>query len=354
MRFGVYTEMQCPPDKPHEQLYWEVLRQIEHADDMGFEVYTTLDHHFSQEFGISANPLALFCAAAQRAQNIRFRTALHIIPSKNPMELAGQIAAADILTGGRLECGIGRGHAWLYHGFGIPIEESQARLDEGFEILIKAWTEERFSYHGQFWNIQNARVSPRPIQKPHPPILTGGTSDKTYEFAGRNGYGIFVPPLLPFKALERQFEIYRDACASNGHEPNIVYLRPIYIGDDPHQIRSECHEYLSNFLAYNAKPVDLIQHSPDELRAAGYDFYASGALESLTKLSYEDLIEQDIAFVGSPEQVIEKIEWLRENGGISEIDILTCYGGMEHWKSLKQQELFARHVLPIFRNGGDD
>ena len=94
MRFGVYTEMQCPLEKPHAQLYWETLRQIEHAEEMGFDVYSTIDHHFAQEFGISANPLALFCAAAQHARRIRFRTALHVLPSKNPMELAGQIAVA--------------------------------------------------------------------------------------------------------------------------------------------------------------------------------------------------------------------------------------------------------------------
>src|SRR5262249_61111620 len=129
---------------------------------------------FSQKFSISPNPLGLFGAAAQRTRRIRFRPALHVPPPKNPLELAGQIAAADIITGGRLECGVGRGHAWLYHGFGIPIEESRARFDEALEILLRAWTEERFSYDGQFWQIHNARVVPRPLQKPHPPILARG------------------------------------------------------------------------------------------------------------------------------------------------------------------------------------
>jgi alkanesulfonate monooxygenase SsuD/methylene tetrahydromethanopterin reductase-like flavin-dependent oxidoreductase (luciferase family) len=348
MRFGIYTEMQCPPGKPYAQLYWEILRQIEHADEVGFAVYSTIDHHFSQEFGISANPLALFCAAAQRARRIRFRTALHVLPSKNPMELAGQIAAADILTGGRLECGVGRGHAWLYHGFGIPIDESQARFDEAFAILLKAWTEERFSYDGKFWQIRNARVVPRPLQQPHPPISTGGTSDSTYELAGSRGYGIFIPPLLPFAALERQLGIYREACAKHGHEPNIIYLRPVYLGDDKELIRRECGQYLLNFIAFNAKPVELICHAKEELQQAGYGFYASGALESLTKLSYEELVAQEIAFVGTPAQVIDKIAWLQEKAGITEFDMLANYGGMAHWQSLKQQELFARHVLPAF------
>lgn len=348
MRFGIYAEMQCPPEKPHEQLYWEILRQIEHADEVGFDVYSTIDHHFSPEFSISANPLALFCAAAQRTRRIRFRTALHVLPPKNPMELAGQIAAADIMTGGRLECGVGRGHAWLYHGFGIPIEESQARYEEAFDLLIRAWTEERFSYDGRFWKIHNARVVPRPLQKPHPPILLGGTSDGTYALAGRKGYGMLVPPLLPFAALERQFGIYRDACAKYGHDPNIIYLRPIYIGDDSVQLRRECEPYLLNFIAFNAKAGELICHSSTQLQEVGYGFYASAALAALTALSYDDLVEQEIAFVGTPVQIIEKIAWLRDKAGIAEFDALTNFGGLAHWQSLKQQELFARHVMPAF------
>ena len=190
------------------------------------------------------------------------------------MELAGQIAAADILTGGRLECGVGRGHAWLYHGLGIPITESKARYKEALEILLQAWTEERFSYQGQFWQIHNARVVPRPLQKPHPPILAGGTSEATSALAGARGYGLFLAPVFPFAALERWIRVYQEACAKHGHTPHIIYLRPIYLGDDPAQIRRECEPYLLNFLAFHAKPLDLICHSKEELQQAGYGFYA--------------------------------------------------------------------------------
>ncbi|HKA55579.1 MAG TPA: LLM class flavin-dependent oxidoreductase, partial [Candidatus Binatia bacterium] len=195
----------------------------------------------------------------------------------------------------------------------------------------------------------DARVVPRPLQRPHPPILTGGTSDGTYETAGRKGYGVMVPPLLPFAALERQLGLYREACAKHGHEPNIIYLRPIYIGDDPAQTRRECEPHLLNFIAFNAKPVALIRHSPQQLQEAGYGFYASAALASLIALSYDDLVEQNIAFVGTSAQVTEKIAELREKAGITEFDALTNYGGLAHWQSLKQQELFVRQVMPAFR-----
>ncbi len=86
MKFGIYAEMQTAPGKPHADMIWEILRQIEHADQVGFDVYSVIDHHFFQKFSISANPLALFSAAAQRTERIRFRVALFclLFPSKTP------------------------------------------------------------------------------------------------------------------------------------------------------------------------------------------------------------------------------------------------------------------------------
>src|ERR1700747_284619 len=129
MRFGIYAEMQTPPGKSHSAMTWEILRQIEHADQVGFDVYSVIDHHFFQKFSISANPLAMFTAAAQRTRRLRFRTALHTLPLENPMRLAGEIAAADILTNGRLETGLGRGHAWLFERSGVDLAESRGRFE---------------------------------------------------------------------------------------------------------------------------------------------------------------------------------------------------------------------------------
>src|SRR5438552_2375564 len=98
LRFGLYAEMQAPRRMSHADLYWELMRQVLHADQMGFDVYSLIEHHFFPEFSISANPLALFCAVAQKTQSIRFRVALHTLPLSNPMRLAGEIAAADIIT----------------------------------------------------------------------------------------------------------------------------------------------------------------------------------------------------------------------------------------------------------------
>src|SRR5260370_23285625 len=181
---------------------------MEQAGQAGFDVYSLLGHPFFQEFSPSANPLAMICAAAQTTRRLRFRVALHTLPLCIPMRLAGEIAAADILTEGRLETGVGRGHAWLFERSGIDLAESRDRFNEAVEILLRAWTEDNFSYHGRYYRCKDLTVVPKPWQRPHPPLFTGGTSLTTYEMAGRRGWGIFLPPLLPLKAMHPSTDAY--------------------------------------------------------------------------------------------------------------------------------------------------
>jgi alkanesulfonate monooxygenase SsuD/methylene tetrahydromethanopterin reductase-like flavin-dependent oxidoreductase (luciferase family) len=238
----------------------------------------------------------------------------------------------------------------------LPLEESRPRYNEAIEILELAFAKERFSYDGHYYKMKDVAVVPRPVQKPHPKFYTGGTSDITYQMAGEKGWGIFVPPLLPWKVLEGPLNIYKKACAGHGHQPDIVYIRPVYMDEDEKQIRKEVEQALHNFLAFNASPVESIQSAEKqaELRAKGYGFYASGALESLTKLTYDQIVEQEIGFIGTPEKVIRQVRELAAKGGIGELAIVSNFGGLEHWKSIKTQHLFSKHVMPAFRTARAD
>jgi alkanesulfonate monooxygenase SsuD/methylene tetrahydromethanopterin reductase-like flavin-dependent oxidoreductase (luciferase family) len=108
---------------------------------------------------------------------------------------------------------------------------------------------------------------------------------------------------------------------------------------------------LCNFLAFNASPVESLQSEAKkaELRAKGYGFYASGALESLTRLTYDEIVGQGIAFIGTPKQVIGQIRDLQAVEDIAELAIVSNFGGLDHWKSIKTQAMFAQHVMPAFR-----
>jgi alkanesulfonate monooxygenase SsuD/methylene tetrahydromethanopterin reductase-like flavin-dependent oxidoreductase (luciferase family) len=351
MKFSIYSEMQSWPGKSYEQLYAEVLEQIENADRLGFDAYAVIEHFFFPKFSASPDPMALFAAAAQRTTRINFRTLVHVLPYHNPLVLASRIATADILTGGRYEFGVGRGHGWIPWRAGLPYHEMVARYDESLEILFRALDAggEPITYKGRFYSIHDARVVPPPSRRFR--VFTGGTSDKTYVLAGERGWGIVVPPLLPYEALREQLDLYRATCAEHGNEPDIVWIHACYLDEDRDTARREAEAGIKGFLAGNASPlVEHEQPPADELNAAGYGFYTAGILEGLAETPYDEMIAGDVVWVGTPEDVIERIEAVRDVcEGLTEVSITVNPGGFDHWKALKNQELFAARVMPHFR-----
>jgi alkanesulfonate monooxygenase SsuD/methylene tetrahydromethanopterin reductase-like flavin-dependent oxidoreductase (luciferase family) len=351
VKFSIYSEMQSWPGKSYEQLYAEVLEQIVNADRLGFDAYAVIEHFFFPKFSASPDPLALFAAAAQRTSRIDFRTLVHVLPYHNPLVLASRIAAVDILTGGRYEFGVGRGHGWIPWRAGLPYDEMVERYDESLEILFQALDSggEPISYEGRFYSIHDARVVPPPTRPFR--VFTGGTSDKTYVLAGTRGWGIVVPPLLPYEALREQLDLYRATCREHGNEPDIVWIHACCLDEDRATARREAEAGIRGFLAGNASP--LVEHEKppaDELNAAGYGFYTAGILEGLAETSYDDLIAGGVVWVGTPADVIERIEAVRAVcEGLTEISITVNPGGFDHWTAIKNQELFAARVLPHFR-----
>lgn len=348
MKFGIYVEMQNPAQfaKPHAQVYEEVLEQIEHADKAGFSTFNTLEHHWFEEFSISTNPLALYSAAAQHTKSIRFRTCSHVVPLHNPMVFAGQLAAAQLLTNNRIEVAFGRGHAWVFPKASIPLEESRGRFTEGLEIIEKAFGEEVFSYHGQYYQVDNVRVVPR---APRPKIYTGGASNHNYEMAGKKGWGVLITPMLPLSKVKHQLDLYRETCAQHGHTPDIVYVQALYLDEDGERARKEAKQYIMQFMAGNAAPTKDMP-SPEVLKDKDFGFYASGALESLATIPYEKLLAEDFVWVGSPEEIKEKVQAVVEEcPGLTEISVLCTYAGLEHWKTIRTQQLFSERIMSHFK-----
>jgi alkanesulfonate monooxygenase SsuD/methylene tetrahydromethanopterin reductase-like flavin-dependent oxidoreductase (luciferase family) len=352
LRFGIYCEMQTAPTKPHAELVWEVFRLIEHADQLGYGVFSLIEHHAFQTFGISANPLAMFSAAAQRTQQIRFRTLCHTLPLHNPVVLAGEIAEADILTGGRLEIGVGRGHGWLYPPLGIPLEESQPRYQESLDILPLAWSQERFSYHGEFYDLNDVSVVPKPLQRPYPKIYMTGTSGQGFAQAAARGWGICCGGPAPFEVFAAGIDTYRQSCAQHGTTPDFGYIRGVFLAEDENTAHREAREAILNFYEFNIRPHDSLRGDEalrERLKRSGYAFYASDLLQQMRQLDYEELVEREMVWVGTPEQITRKLEDFHRKTGFNEFSIVSHYGDIAPWKAYRTQELFARQVIPAFR-----
>ena len=347
MRFSVYSEMQHWPGKSVERLYSEVAEQVVHADRLGYDTYAIVEHLFFPKFSACPDPLSFFCQLAPQTEQIRFRTMLHVLPYHNPTMLASRIAQAEILLGGRYEFGIGRGHGWIPPKAGVRLTEIRELYDESQELLFKALENERFSHHGRFYDVRDSHIIPPPPGRKMR-IFVGGTSDSTYEMAGRKGYSVAVPPLLPYAALEAQLDIYRESCAAHGNEPDIVWIHACYMDEDREVAKRDAEQGMRNFLLGNASPLEELV-SAEELIAAGYGFYVSGIMEELAATPYDEMIAGDIVWVGTPQDVIERIEQTREVcAGLTEVAITVNPGGFEHWKAIKTQELFADLVMPHF------
>jgi alkanesulfonate monooxygenase SsuD/methylene tetrahydromethanopterin reductase-like flavin-dependent oxidoreductase (luciferase family) len=353
MRFSLYSELQLHPGQTPERLYAEVLEQMVNADRLGYDCYAVIEHFFFPKFSVSANPTALFAAAAQRTRRLRFRTMLHALPYHNPMVLASAIAVTDILTEGRYEWGVGRGHGWIPTKAGVPLDEhARPSYEEAVDLLFKALGNEEFSHEGEYFHVERSHIVPFPRRKFR--IFLGGTSDRTYELAAEHGWGVAVPPLLPYAALKDQLDLYRAKCEEHGTTPDIVWIHACHLDADRETALREAREWVVGFIQGNCSP--LTEHpKPDKdgLLKAGYGFYAAGIMEQLAEVPFEQLVEEDYVWVGTPAEVVQRIRETQEVcPGISEIGITVNAGGAPHWMAVKNQELFAAEVMPHFREAG--
>jgi alkanesulfonate monooxygenase SsuD/methylene tetrahydromethanopterin reductase-like flavin-dependent oxidoreductase (luciferase family) len=354
MRFGTYTEFQSTPGgTDHSELIWDMMAIGEQADQLGFDVFTCLEHPWFEKFAIMPAPLPFFTALGQRTRNIRFRALCHTLPLHNPMVLAGELALADILLNGRFDIGVGRGHAWLNDPANLVLEENVEKFAECLDIIEGALSNDTFSYDGKYYRLDELRVVPRPVQRPHPPIFQVGSSAKWFKRAAQNGYGCVLGGPAPTVVFREPAKLYRQLCAEAGTTPYLGWIKAIYLDEDEERAHRDAREAVLNFISYNVSPMHTLPRtSPEEkerLRAAGYGFYAEDDFPSLEKLTYEQLIEYGIVFVGSPETVGRQLMELYDEFRFEELCIVSHFGGMPREAAMKTQRLFAKEIMPAMR-----
>lgn len=149
-------------------------------------------------------PLNLLSFIAAKTSRMRLGTGVFLLPQRNPVYTAKETSTVDVLSGGRLDFGIGVG--WLREEFqavNVPFEERGARCDEYIEILKRLWTEDVAEFSGRFYDLPACTQKPQPLQTPHPPILVGGTSKPAIRRAALLGDGWVAINLTPSEAAEK-------------------------------------------------------------------------------------------------------------------------------------------------------
>jgi alkanesulfonate monooxygenase SsuD/methylene tetrahydromethanopterin reductase-like flavin-dependent oxidoreductase (luciferase family) len=353
MRFGTYYFLQAPPERSHPEVVQHEIEQMAWTEELGFDSIWLTEHHFI-EYGLSVSPAVLAAAAAMRTTRVRIGLAAAILPFHDPIRLAEELAMVDILSGGRLDVGVGRGNRPVeFEGYRVPQVENRERFEESLEIMLRAWTRERFSFEGRHFTIPEVRVIPKPLQQPHPPIYVVCVSPDTIEATALRGWPMLNSILRgPIDPLVQQRDTYVNACRKAGRgEAEIAALlgrwgvsRHIYVAPTDAQARAEARdaemwyqEALRRFLI----PDNIDRVHP--LLQPGFRI----AAERLAHVSWDQLVAETLA-IGSPDTVATKIAEMRDLG-VGEVLCWMNFGGLPQPQVRRSMELFAREVLPNFR-----
>jgi alkanesulfonate monooxygenase SsuD/methylene tetrahydromethanopterin reductase-like flavin-dependent oxidoreductase (luciferase family) len=342
MRFGFFDQLPCATGYSERQRYQDIIAQIELGDALGFTTAWLGELHFSRAFSILANPLMVLAAAAQRTARIRLGTAVTLLPLHNPVKIAEDGATADILSGGGLDLGVGRGTAPLhYTGYDIPQEESRTRFDEALDFLIAAWTKERFSFAGTYYRANDMTVSPRPLQSPYPPVRIAANSPDTFPMAGRRKFPIFATPLInPPDKLKEGLAVYRDTLPA-GSRGDTALAFPVHVTTSKAEARQECEPGLLRFLREAAERLRPL----GETDIKSFEAFRQ-VLARIERVKYEDL-DREMGVFGDPDYCVDRVRASRGEYGMDEFICYFNQGGiMDHAMVKRSMTLFAKEVMP--------
>jgi alkanesulfonate monooxygenase SsuD/methylene tetrahydromethanopterin reductase-like flavin-dependent oxidoreductase (luciferase family) len=341
MQFGTFLLMQSPSMRPSDEIYHRAVEITQAADALGFQNVWLAEHHFSN-YGYSARPLQTVIHLADKTERIRVGIAVIILPFHHPLIVAEEIATADVLTGGRLDVGLGRGYQpYEFDRLGLTIEQSRERWEEAVDVIEQALTAEAFSYQGKYYTIPDTAVLPRPVQKPFPPFFVAGQNVASITAAVRRGFDVVTGGAgVSFARLVEFGHIFRES-VQQFQPARRLFLginRAVYVTDDEAEARRMAEEVLWNMR------VTL------GLRG-GYARVTGGRATAIPFANEPPLevLRRDWMTFGTPDQVYKQICRYRDEVGITHFNCSFWSGDMPQAKVLRSMERFASEVMPRFQ-----
>ncbi len=350
MEFGMFHEFQRRPGQTEAAAFTESFQLVDEAETGGLDVMWLAELHTAPERSVLAAPLNIASAIATRTKRMKIGIAVQVLPLCHPLRVAEEAATVDHISHGRLIFGVGRsGFPRTYQAYGISYAESRERFAEVLEILKRAWTQERFSFHGQFYNFDDVCLVPKPYQAPYPELRIAVNSPDTFQQSGEQGLPIFVATRLgDLDELVPNLRAYREAWAAAGHAgQGKVYLRvPVYLAATEKQAREEPHESVMLFYKYLGERIEA---SAAMEGARAIENRAERG-QRLQTIDYEDVLKSKIV-VGTPAMVVDRLASLKETLGLSGILAeLNCGMRIPHEQVVNSLQLMCNEVMPHFRD----
>jgi len=356
MKFGLMYEIQVP--EPHypgveQDRYHQVLAQVDLADEVGFDYFWTVEHHFLREFSHCSAPEVLYGAISQRTKRIRIGHAVALLPGQynHPVRVAERAAVLDILSDGRMDLGTGRSTTLIeMDGFEVNPEDTRAQWEEAVRMIPRMWTEETFSHEGQFYAIPPRSVIPKPVQKPHPPMWVACSQPDSFRSAGEMGLGVLCFNLGGYGQMEERVAAYRAAVKNASPvgqfvNDQVAALCLVHVGEDDDEARRVAAPEGEWFVN---KAEELYQPWQGRQVPSSYQFAVSAVQEERVNKTADDHIASGAFAMGDPDTVIKVLKKYEEAG----VDQILCFmqmGNLAHSRIMDSIKLFGRHVIPYFK-----
>jgi alkanesulfonate monooxygenase SsuD/methylene tetrahydromethanopterin reductase-like flavin-dependent oxidoreductase (luciferase family) len=321
VKFGVLQFFSWPERRvPLEVVYARALQRIQIMDDTGYDAVWLAEHHFST-YSVCPSVHILGTHVAARTKNLRIGTAVSLAALYHPLRLAEEVALLDVLSGGRVNWGAGRGFdPTEFRAFGVDSKQSRERYFENVQIVLGAWTSDRLTFHGRFHDFEDIEVLPKPLQKPHPPTWLASTSPDAIELSASHGYDILMDPHSSHAEIGRKRQLYADALSRHGYSiaaREIPVARLLAVAED-------------------AGAAEQIARDGAKWTVGAYAHGLPGAAQDPVQ-RYVD----EVVIHGTPEAVVDQIQRLREEIGL---EYLMC-APFSHSSFM----LFTEKVLPKLR-----
>ncbi len=341
------------------ETYAQHLDAWEEMERVGFDGIGVNEHH-ATPFGLMNSPNLLAAAAAMRTKRMKILIYGNLLPLHEPLRLAEELAMLDCLTGGRLIAGVARGAQREYRAHNVAMGESRARFDECVDIMRRAWTEEVFSYQGQFHSYEDVSIWPRPVQDPHPPLWVPVTGSKdSIEWAARNDIAITPGVSAAGTAREDIIRYYAQCQAEEGRKVtpgHLNFMVDCYVADSKAQA---IKEYGPHYM-YCFNTLIKYDHPTQDFNQKGYysqtahEHMRSGAKGTLADISMfnsrmtEEGLKAQAEHMawGTPDEVVERIITEADQAGAETVLLMCNRGAMPQEMFLNQIRRLGAEVLP--------
>ena len=319
------------------------------SEALGFDSLWANEHHFDAYGGIIPSPPIMLAALSQRTTKARLGSSIIVLPLHNPIEIAEQLAMVDLMSGGRVEFGIGRGFVQFdYDRLGISHDDSQERMFEQLDVILKAWSGEPFTHEGKYYSYPKVEVWPRPEQRPHPPIWLSCTqTPASFEWAGRMGHSILTVPYRSVETLIDRNKIYREAWAKAGHPADQWRIAAHYhcvLSENKQEAREIGREAWRRYLlatTHTRNRNRMDEDGPPDSSQRKID-------EAVPDI---DQWVEDLRTVAcTPDEAVTLLENAQDVMGFNQCDCTFFFGGVSHDQAQRSMRLFTNEVMPKLRN----